>query len=170
MYLRKINRQKDGKAHIYWALVESYRTERGPRQRTIAYLGEEDNSKRLSYQMTAENRDDYQTDLFDNPTPSWVDVNVNAVRIERTRDFGDIWLALDLIKRIGLDDFLYRAIPRGREKIPWAQLALVLIIARFCRPKSELYLAEHYYQHTALADLIGIPNNAIYENRLYRSS
>ncbi len=42
MYLRRCYRQKDGKRHGYWALVESYRSSRGPRQRVLAYLGEMD--------------------------------------------------------------------------------------------------------------------------------
>ena len=39
MFIRPCYRMKDGKRHAYWALVESYRTERGPRQRRVAYLG-----------------------------------------------------------------------------------------------------------------------------------
>jgi transposase len=169
MYLRKIKRHKDGKTHGYWALVESYRTARGPRQRVVAYLGEMDASGRLSMQLAAENRRDYQSDLLDDAAPKWVEVNLNGVRVERVRDFGDVWLALELIKRLGLYDFFHRVIPPGREKIPWAKLALVLLIARFCDPCSELYIAEHYYGHTALADLLGIADDKIYDNRLYRA-
>jgi len=169
MYLRKIKRHKDGKTHGYWALVESYRTAKGPRQRVVAYLGEMDASGRLSMQLAAENRMDYQADVFDELQPKWVEVNLNAVRVERVRDFGDIWLALELIKRLGLYDFFHRVIPSGREQIPGAKLALVLLIARFCDPSSELYIAEHYYGHTALADLLGIADAKIYDNRLYRA-
>lgn len=169
MFLRKIKRHKDGKTHCYWALVESYRTSRGPRQRTVAYLGEMDSSDRLSIKLTAENRPDFQTDFFDDLDPKWVAVDINAVRVERVRDFGDIWLALELIKRLGLYDFFHQVMPQGREKIPWAKLACVLIIARFCHPASELYLAEHYYGHTALTDLMGVPDDKIYDNRLYRT-
>ena len=39
MFIRPCYRQKNGKQHAYWALMESYRTERGPRQRVVAYLG-----------------------------------------------------------------------------------------------------------------------------------
>jgi len=169
MYLRKIKRHKDGKTHGYWALVESYRTARGPRQRVVAYLGEMDASGRLSLQLAAESRRDYQADMVDELQPKWVEVTLNGVRVERVRDFGDIWLALELIKRLGLDDFFHCVIPPGREQIPWAKLALVLLIARFCDPSSELYLAEHYYGHTALADLLGIADAQIYDNRLYRA-
>ncbi len=38
MYLRRCYRNKDGKRHGYWALVESCRSSRGPRQRVVAYL------------------------------------------------------------------------------------------------------------------------------------
>jgi hypothetical protein len=35
-------------------------------------------------------------------------------------------------------------------------MAQVLIVARFCDPCSELYIAEHFYKRTALYDLLGI--------------
>lgn len=169
MYIRKINIKKDGKSHAYWALVESRRTERGPRQFVVAYLGEMDASGRLGVQKAAEGRSDHQIDLYENDEPEWVEVNVRGVRTERVRDFGDIWLALQLLKRLGLLAFFRRMIPPGREKINWADLACVLTIARFCQPSSELYIAEHFYGHTALADLMGIADDMIYENRLYRA-
>ena len=53
MYLRRCYRQKDGKRHGYWALVESYRTSRGPRQRVVAYLGEMDAAGGLGLQQQA---------------------------------------------------------------------------------------------------------------------
>ena len=59
--------------------------------------------------------------------------------------------------------------PRGGEDIPWAKMALVLTISRLCNPSSELYIAEHYYQSTAMPDLLGIPSDKINEQRLYRS-
>jgi len=44
---------KDGKRHAYWALVESFRTDRGPRQRVVAYLGRLDEEGRLGIQQAA---------------------------------------------------------------------------------------------------------------------
>ena len=40
MFLRRCERRQRGKKHTYWALVESYRTGRGSRQRFVAYLGD----------------------------------------------------------------------------------------------------------------------------------
>jgi transposase len=169
VYIRKINIKKDGKTHAYWALVESRRTERGPRQHVIAYLGEMDAAGRLGVQKAAEGRSDHQVDLYENLEPEWVEVNVRGVRTERVRDFGDIWLALQLLKRLGLLEFFHQVIPARKEKIRWADLACILTIARFCEPSSELYIVEHFYGHTALADLMGIPDEMVYDNRLYRA-
>jgi len=169
MYIRKITRKKDGKTHGYWALVQCRRTARGPRQHVVAYLGEMDEAGRIGVKKAAEGHPDHQVDLLENVAPKWVEVNVRAVRTERVRDFGDVWLALELLKRLGLVEFFRQVIPPGREKIPWADLACILTIARFCEPKSELYIAEHFYGHTALADLMGISNDKVYDNRLYRA-
>ena len=54
MYLRRCYRKKDGKRHAYWALVESYRTARGPRQRVVAWLGAMDEQGRLGVKRCAE--------------------------------------------------------------------------------------------------------------------
>jgi hypothetical protein len=53
MFLRKLHRTKDGKRHTYFALVESHRTERGPRQRVVAQLGELTEDQERRWQRTA---------------------------------------------------------------------------------------------------------------------
>ena len=71
MFLRRYQRTKDGKAHTYFALVESVRTERGPRQRVVAQLGELTEDQRHRWQQTAifhaRERDARQLHLFDDP-------------------------------------------------------------------------------------------------------
>lgn len=70
MFLRKICRHKDGKSHDYWALIESYRTARGPRQRVVSYLGDMEAATRLGVQQAARNHPSRQTDLYEDlPTP-----------------------------------------------------------------------------------------------------
>lgn len=39
MYIRQCFRTVEGTRRAYWALVESVRTERGPRQNVVAWLG-----------------------------------------------------------------------------------------------------------------------------------
>jgi transposase len=170
MYLRKSFRVKDGKRHQYWALVESYRTERGPRQRTVAWLGEMDAAGRVGVQRAAENRQEVQGQLWEEGvSPEWVEVDLRGVRVEKVVDFGGPWLGLELLSQLRLDEFLAEHLPEGKERIPWAVMAEVLVLCRLCHPSSELYIAEHYFEQTALADLLGVPADNINDDRLYRA-
>jgi len=171
MFLRPLYRRENGRRQAYWALVESYRTERGPRQRTVAYLGQIDEADRLGVQDAVEPRSpSSQRRLFvESETPArYVEIDRTRVRVENCRQFGGPWLALELVKKLGLHEFLKRAMPPGQEHVPWSLTALILVIARLCEPSSELRIAEHFYRHSALADLLGVPIDKVDDNRLYR--
>lgn len=171
VYLRRCYRRKDGKRHAYWALVESYRTQRGPRQRVVAYLGEMDERGRLGIQQRAEDQPGvYQRRLYEEEVePRWVEVDVKGVRVERHRELGGPWLGLELLRRLDLVRFLEDKLGAGREEIPWPLMAMVLVLGRLCNPSSELHLAEHYYEDSALADLLGVPAEKVNDDRLYRA-
>jgi transposase len=170
MFIRPNYRTKNGKRHAYWALMESYRTERGPRQRVVAYLGQLDEAHRMGvHQAAVGTAGAHQKRLFDDTRPTWVEVDVKRVRVENRRAFGGPWLGLELLDAVGLKEFLARTMPRGEEDVPWSLMALVLILCRLCEPSSELHISEHIYTHSALADLLGIPPEKINEQRLYRA-
>jgi transposase len=175
MFIRPCYRKKNGKRHAYWALVESYRTERGPRQRVVAYLGQLDDTERRGVKRAAEgeNKPPFkQLRLFDSnakPEPDWVEVDAANVRVENQLDFGGPWLAMELLHVLQLDTLFESLMPRGAEDIPWAAMASVLAICRLCNPSSELFIAEHYYQSTAMPELLGIPADKVNQQRLYRA-
>jgi len=175
MFIRPCYRFKDGKNHAYWALVESYRTERGPRQRIVSYLGQLTEPERLGIKQAAAGNKKSpfkQLQLFDadnKPEPQWVEVDTANIRVENQLDFGGPWLALQLIHKLKFDELLETIMPQGREDIPWSKMALVLAICRLCNPSSELYIAEHYYKSTAMPELLGIPAEKVYDERLYRA-
>jgi transposase len=170
MFIRPYFRTIKGTRRAYWALVESYRSQRGPRQRVVAWLGQVDEAGRLGIQQAADDKPlSSQQTLFSEPEPEWVEVDAKGVRVENCRQFGGPWLALELIKRLGLDEFLRKHLSPGREVVPWSITALVLVIARLCEPSSELSIAENFYRQTALSDLLGVPEGMVYDNRLYRA-
>jgi transposase len=174
MFIRPCYRRKNGRRHAYWALVESYRTDRGPRQRTVAYLGQLDEAGRVGVARAAEGKGasgETQLSLWesDSPPPEWVEIDTANVRVENEVAFGGPWLALEVIRRLHLDRFLETTIPRGQEEVPWATMALVLVICRLLKPSSELHIAEHYYRSTGLSELLGVPPKKVYEERLYRA-
>lgn len=85
MFLRPHFRRRNGQREAYWALVESYRTERGPRQRTVAYLGLMDEAGRLGVEQAAEPQPaSPQGDLFpeEQTEPRFVEIDVTRVRVE----------------------------------------------------------------------------------------
>lgn len=170
MFIRQCYRKKNGKRHAYWALVESCRTLRGPRQRIVSYLGEMDERGRLGMLQTATAQGlHHQRRLFDDVAPRWVEVDTSRIRVERCVDFGGPWLAMKLLKHLGLESLLNKLFPAGREEIEWSLMAIVLVICRLCNPSSELNIAEHLYGHTALVDLLGVAEDKINDDRLYRA-
>jgi transposase len=171
MYLRRCGQTKGKKEGVYWELVESCRTERGPRQRVVAYLGDVGEGQRLGIKQAASGKGySWQSRLFDEQgEPEWVEVDTKRVRVERVRDFGGYWLGLELADKLGLIPLFERLMPVGREEIHWPMMALTLILMRLCEPSSELRIAEHLYERSSLGDLLGIPEDKINDDRLYRA-
>lgn len=172
MYLRHTTRRKDGKVHRYWRLVRSVRVGGKVVQQTVAQLGELDAAGRAQARALARTitGDREQPDLF---TPAEaepaVPVRLRRIRLERGRTFGDVWLGWTLWRALRLDEVLTRLLPEGREAVPWATMAAVLVLARLCEPSSELHIAEDWYRRTALEDLLALPAARVNDDRLYRA-
>lgn len=169
MFIRPCHRFKNGKRHAYWALVESVRTDRGPRQRVVAYLGQFHDEDRLGVKRAAEGKAAHQPRLEDSGPPQWVTVDARRVHVDQCLEFGGPWLGLELLRQLGLAEFFQRVLPPGQEEIAWSVMAEALVLCRFCHPSSELYIAEHFYRDTAMADLLGVPAPKVNEQRLYRA-
>ena len=171
MYLKRCGQTRSKQDGVYWELVESCRTERGPRQRVVAYLGDIEESPRIGVKQVAEEQiGSWQSRLFDEgPEPEWVEVDTRRLRVERVRDFGGCWLGLHISGQLGLIPLLERLMPQGREDIPWSMMAMTLVLMRLCEPSSELRIAEHLYERSSLGDLLGIPRDKVNDDRLYRA-
>jgi transposase len=178
MFLRPHQRNKDGKDHTYWSLVETVRTVDGPRQRTLCYLGELNGSAQArwlkSVEVFNEQGEAQQLKLFPShlevpdDDPQVARVLVNRVRLERTRQFGACFLGWELWRRLGLDGFYEQAMDGEAAEVPWSRVAAVLAINRLCAPGSELAIEERWYPSTALDDLLEIEEGKINDTRLYR--
>jgi transposase len=181
MFLRRYQRHKNGKPHSYWALVESYRTAKGSRQRVVAYLGElgaeeQDGWSKLGSHLDGKSPPRcLQRSLFDPSQHSAPQedepllVKLSSIRLQRPRDFGDVWLAWGLWRMLGLDEFFDERMERGREEVSWGTMAAILTIARFCEPASELHIADTWYRRTALEELLGATPEQIHTTRLYEA-
>ena len=157
MYLRHTTRRKDGKTHVYWQLVRSVRRGRKVVQETVAQLGELEAEGRaravlLARSITGRTAERGQQRLFDpRPPVEPVKVRLDAVRLERSRSFGAVWLGWQLWQALQLDELLAGLLPRKHEAVRWSEVIAILVIARLCEPSSELHVAEQWYRSTLRA-------------------
>jgi transposase len=180
MFLKRRVRQKNGERYEYWELVRTVRTASGPRHETVAYLGKlEEREARRRYGWSdidalLEGREPDVQLTLDLPgaraevEPEWRRVNVRGVRVERVREFGRVWAALAVWRRLGLHRLLAEEIEGGQEEVGWDLVACVLALGRFCAQASELGVAERWYASTALPDILGVSVDRVNESRLYR--
>jgi transposase len=178
MFLRAHSRSKDGKEHRYWSLVETARTPDGPRQRTLCYLGELNDSAHSRWlktiQVFNEQGESQQLKLFPSEIeppandPDVARVLLQKVRLERTRQLGPCYLGWELWRRLKLDEFFASAIDRDGADVAWSRVAAVLGINRLCAPGSELAIEQRWYPSTALGDVLHIEDGKLNDTRLYR--
>ena len=173
MYLRYTICKKDGKVHRYWRLVRSVRLGRRVIQQTVAHLGELDEHGRLEARALACRLigAPEQAALFDDGSQHvTVPVRLKGIRIERSRRFGDVYLALALWRGTGLAQLCERLLPAGKEQVAWEKIIAVLVAARLSEPSSELHIAEDWYRRTALPDLLQLDDARVNKDRLYRGT
>ena len=140
MFLRANHREKDGKRHTYWSLVETVRTPDGPRQRTLCHLGELNDSAQTRWLKTIEVFNEagerHQLKLFPSdvaPPPDDAEVAqvlVQRVRLERTRQLGPALLGLALWQPLRLDEFFATCLDKAPADVPWSRVAAILEIGR----------------------------------------
>jgi transposase len=178
MFLRSHGRSKDGKQHRYWSLVETVRTPDGPRQRTLCYLGELNDSAQArwlkSIEVFNEDGQAHQLKLFPSEVeppandPDVAQVLLKKVRLERTRQLGPCYLGWQLWRRLKLDEFFASTIDTDGADVGWSLVAAILGINRLCAPGSELAIEQRWYPATALGDVLHIEEGKITDTRLYR--
>ena len=133
------------------------------------YLGEVDEHGRMAL-PPADGTRAYQQPLYEaGEVAQWVEVDLTRVRVERTRDFGGPWLGYTLLHHLDLPRSLAATLPTDAADILWPAMALVLVLGRLCAPSSELRLAEHLYESSALPELLGVPAVKVNDDRLYRA-
>jgi hypothetical protein len=177
MFLRCNRRVKDGKDHDYWSVVENRRLADGRVvQRQVLYLGEINASQREAWRKTIEVQDEgtrRQVALF--PVGSMpaddadaVGVRMDELRLERPRQWGACWLSCMLWQQLDLDSFWTPRLRPSREGTPWLLVLRTLVAYRLIDPGSEWRLHRHWFDTSAMADLLGADFAVAEKNTLYR--
>jgi transposase len=177
VFLQRHRKEAGGEDYDYWSLVKTVRTARGPRHQIVARLGKLDGAQiRAARSWTDLDAlldgapCGQQLDFVENPAPAplWKEIDVRGLRVERLRQFGRVYLGLALWRRLKLHQLLAKLLPPGQEEVGWDLTGCILTLGRFCAQRSELSVAERWYEDTALEDLLGVPLDKINETRLYR--
>lgn len=180
MFLRCNRRFKDGKEHRYWNIVEARRVASGRTvQRQVLYLGEINDKQQASWQRTidlfTEGEDrPQQVALFaeDSPEPlsdeEVVRIRLKELELHRPRQWGACWLACELWKQLDLDVFWEACLSASRKGTRWDRIVLLLVCYRLIEPGSEWRLHRHWFENSAMGDLLGEDCSISEIHKLYR--
>jgi transposase len=167
MFLRYTTRKKNGKEHRYYSLVENRRLGGGRVvQRHALYLGEINDNQQEAWRKTIEIFEEGQTRprmvaLFPEDRigavadPDIVRIRLRQLSLHRPRQWGACWLASQLWEQVGMDWFWAVRLRPSRKGTRWDWVLQILVTYRLLDPGSEWRLYRHWFEHSAMADLLG---------------
>jgi hypothetical protein len=182
MFLRAKIRKKDGKAHRYFSIVENRRVgQKRMAQRTVLYLGEINDGQeaawRKSLEVFDESSQQYSTlNIFpqDREIPAeasnTIQVKLSEMQLRRPRLFGNCWLGCELWRQLQLQEFWQEKLSAAtkRETVPWEKVLRLLVVNRLIEPGSEFRVHRHWFDQSAMAELLETDFAVAEKDRLYR--
>jgi hypothetical protein len=142
LFLRSTSRNKDGKDHRYFIVVEN---QRAPANKTVTgavlYPGEINDQQQAAWRKTLAVFDEQkhqfrEVSLFpeDRPLPAdavdAIQVKLSGLELRHPRPFGNCWSASELWHQLGLSDFWQARLPAGRAGVSWAKVLRLLVVSR----------------------------------------
>jgi transposase len=186
MFLRCTTRKKNGKEHSYWSIVENKRCAGNKIvQRHVLYLGELDEPQYLNWESTLKISNPIrppetapsvpQTDELFPAAPAKagaekknpVRFDFSQMQLRHPRQWGACWLFSHFYQELGLDRFWAERLPRSRKGTRWDLILQTLCAYRLIAPGSEWCLHRHWFEHSAMADLLGGDFTLAEIHRLY---
>ncbi len=178
MYLRSTTRNKDGKEHRYYSIVESRRV-RDNRvvQKTVLYLGEINSSQKKGWAKAievVEGKDNRQMSLFPDKgtVPEGIENSVQLVmsklELRRPRQWGACFIANELWEMLGLREFFKERLGDSRKGTRWRNVLQTLVTYRLIDPGSEWRLHRYWYDNSAMGDILGEDFSIAEKDTLYR--
>jgi transposase len=179
MFLRCTTRKKNGKEHRYWNLVENRRVAGGQVvQHQVLYLGEINDSQQEVWRKSIEVFEDGRSAprtvaLFAEDQRAPVDdeqviqVRLKDLAVRNARQWGACWLACELYEQLKLDQFWAERLRPSRKGTRWDLILETLCVYRLIDPGSEWRLHRHWFERSAMADLLGSDFRLAESHRLY---
>ncbi len=178
MFLRKTERRKNGKTHVYWSVVENRRLDSGRVvQRHVHYLGEINSSQAEAWRRAFEVFDEdegrsrplalFPEDRCEVRDDEVIRLRLSEMRLCRPRQWGACWLAGVLWRELRLDRFWAQRLPKSRKGTRWDHVLQVLATYRLISPGSEWRLHRQWFLDSAMADLLGSDFGLAEAHKLY---
>jgi transposase len=179
MFLRCTTRKKNGKEHHYYSLVENRRVAScRVVQRHALYLGEINGTQQEAWRKTIEIFEEGKTRpstiaLYPEERigpikdEEIVRIRLKDLSLHRARQWGACWLAVELWEQLQLDRFWAERLPPSRKGTRWDWVLQILVAYRLLDPGSEWRLYRHWFEHSALADLLGADEELAEIHKLY---
>jgi hypothetical protein len=179
VFLRCTTRRKNGKEHHYWNVVENRRVAGGQViQRQVLYLGEINDNQREVWRKSIEVFEDGRSAprtvaLFAEDQTAPVDdeqiiqVRLKDLKVCNARRWGECWLACELYEQLRLDQFWAERLPPSRKGTRWDLILEVLCLYRLIDPGSEWRLHRHWFDRSAMAELLGSDFRLAESHKLY---
>jgi hypothetical protein len=178
MFLRKTERRKNGKTHLYWSVVENRRLDNGRIvQRHVLYLGEINSSQAEAWRRAIEVFDEdagqsraltlFPEERCEVRDDDVIRLRLSEMRLCRPRQWGACWLAGVLWRELRLDRFWAERLPKSRKGTRWDHVLQVLASYRLIAPGSEWRLHRQWFLDSAMADLLGSDFGLAEAHKLY---
>jgi hypothetical protein len=178
MFLRKTERRKNGKTHLYWSVVENRRLDNGRvAQRHVLYLGEINSSQAEAWRRAIDVFDEdegrsrslalFPEDRCEVAADDVIRLRLSQMRLRRPRQWGACWLAGLLWRELRLDRFWADRLPKSRKGTRWDHVLQVLTTYRLIAPGSEWRLHRQWFLDSAMADLLGSDFGLAEAHKLY---
>jgi hypothetical protein len=180
MFLRGHTRNKNGKRHHYYSVVENRRLAHGGvAQKTVLYLGEISSDQEKAWRKSLkifdadQNKPVYkglfatQEQIDSDLDIDTIGVRLSQLRLCKPRAFGDCWLGCQVWDSLGLDAFWQKRIDAYKTTVPFSKVLKLLVINRLIKPGAEFYVHQHWFDQTAMDVLLGCDFAVAQKNRLY---
>jgi transposase len=132
-------------------------------RKTVELFGQDDAAPQQVALFAAEHApDELRADDF-----PIVRLKLSQMALRRPRQWGACWLGCELWRQLGLEVFWRECLPPSREGTRWDQVLLTLTLYRLIDPGAEWRLHRHWFDHTAIADLLGGDFSLAEIHRLY---
>jgi transposase len=188
MFIKRSSRTINGRQYHHYLLVESVRTEKGPRQKVICSLGNMQPGppekwkelarkldRALSGQLLIEEQDESLQELVahvesaksktaaeSDCEPTVLPVKINEVKNEDAREAGPVHVGHSMWNKLGINEILTEAGLSQEQQ----ELAEILTLNRLVEPTSE-HATPDWVARTAIPDLLGEKYNRLNYRLLY---